>query len=164
MVALQIRELKSFTKQLFIGDTFDSFQLREAELVTFNRFSIDGKIRKSYYSEEAKVQNIEAFSYWSVIKPFCFSVIKGNKLPESFRIIFQLSKESLRQFLLESGLSISEEQISGLYLNIKYEDQVLFCITGSSLNQFTLDKSLDQEWDQAVKTFLKQRDILFEEQ
>lgn len=42
MVSLQIEEIKEFTRQLFIGTTFDHFLLREAQIVTFNSFQIDG--------------------------------------------------------------------------------------------------------------------------
>ena len=52
MVALKVEEQKAFTEGLFIGEIFDKFLVREAEIVTWNRFSIDGKIRQGYFSEE----------------------------------------------------------------------------------------------------------------
>ena len=66
MVALQTDELKEFTRQLFIGDTFDHFLVREVKIVTFNSFQIDGRIRPGYYSsDEAQVRRLEDFSAWS---------------------------------------------------------------------------------------------------
>ena len=57
--------------------------MREAEIVTFNRFTIDGRIRQGYYSDWELEQNrIEDLSSWKMIKPFCYSLIKGKKLPE----------------------------------------------------------------------------------
>ena len=50
MVALKVEEQKAFTEGLFIGEIFDKFLVREAEIVTWNRFSIDGKIRQGYFS------------------------------------------------------------------------------------------------------------------
>ena len=44
-------------------------------------------------------------------------------------------------------------------MNIRYEDGELFCVTGTSVNFFTLDKSLETEWDEAVKGFLKEHQI-----
>ena len=38
MLALKICDVKQFTRQLFIGETFDSFLVKEASVVTFNTF------------------------------------------------------------------------------------------------------------------------------
>lgn len=165
MIALRIEDLKAFTKQLFIGETFDSFLVREAEIVTFNRFSIDGKVRQGYYSEEElETSQIERYSSWKVLRPFCFSLIKGSRLPESFHIVLQLAPAKVARFLSGRGLAFTEEQVNGLYINVRYEEKVLLLITGTSISQFTMDKSLDREWDAAVMQFLKAKMIAFEEQ
>ncbi len=164
MISLQIEELKEFTRQLFIGNTFDRFLLREAQIVTFNSFQIDGRIRPDYYSAEEKEEGeIEGFSAWSVLRPFCFSLIRGKRLPESFHIVLQLSDRARDAFLAERQTGFSPSEVNGLYLNICYEEKVLFCVTGTSVSRFTLDKTLEHEWDGAVKAFLKQKGIPFEE-
>ncbi len=56
MIACNICDIKLFTKKLFIGETFDRFLLKEAEIVTFNTFSIDGRVHKSFYSEEERAE------------------------------------------------------------------------------------------------------------
>ena len=87
MVALKIEEQKAFTAGLFIGEIFDKFLVREAEIVTYNQFTIDGKVRQGYFSEEELEENrIEEYSSWKTLKPVCYSLIKGKRLPESFRI------------------------------------------------------------------------------
>lgn len=165
MVALQIDDLKLFTKQLFIGETFDSFLVREAEIVTFNRFTIDGKVRQGYYSDdELEIKRIERFSSWKTLRPFCFSLIKGSRLPESFLIVLQMPPAGMEKFLTGGSLNFPAEQVNGLYINVRYEDQKLLLVTGTSVSQFTMDKSLDREWDAAVKQFLKNKQIAFEEQ
>ena len=58
-----------------------------------------------------------------------------------------------------SQLAVPADQITGLYVNIRYEDGALNCVTGTSVSFFTLDKSLDREWDEAVKLFLKGQEI-----
>lgn len=35
-----------------MGETFDYWLVREANIVTFNSFTIDGRIRQGYYSDE----------------------------------------------------------------------------------------------------------------
>ena len=51
------------------------------------------------------------------------------------------------------------EQITGLYVNIRYEEGQLTCVTGTSVSFFTLDKSLDREWDETVRQFLRGAEI-----
>ena len=165
MVALRIEDVKQFTGKLFVGTMFDKFLVREASIVTYNTFSIDGHIRQGYYTEtELEENQIEDLSSWSVLKPVCFSLIKGKKLPGSFQIVLQISPADVETFLKHCQLAIAVNQINGLCLNIRYEDGTLMCITGTSLNFFTLDKSLDMEWDEAVKLFLREQEIVFIEE
>ena len=42
MIALKIEDLKHFTGQLFAGEAFDHWQVRDVSIVTFNTFTIDG--------------------------------------------------------------------------------------------------------------------------
>ena len=164
MIACNICDIKLFTKKLFIGETFDRFLLKEAEIVTFNTFSIDGRVHKSFYSEEERAEGqIEEYSTWKTLRPFCFSLIKGKKLPERFSIILKLPKAATEQFLTARKSQWLPEQVGGLFLNIHYENQHLSCVTGLSLNQFTLDKTLEREWDESIRTFLRKEELPFEE-
>ena len=162
MVALKMEDLKGFTSKLFVGDVFDQWLVREVSIVTFNVFTIDGHIRQGYYSdEELEEKKIEELSAWKILKPFCFSLIKGKKLPESFQITLQLAPENVEIFLKYAELDLRADQISGLYLNIRYENGDLHCVTGTSLKIFTLDRQIEVEWDAAVKFFLKQKEMPF---
>lgn len=160
MIALQIEDLKQFTKKLFLQETFDNFLVKEVNIVTYNSFTIDGHIRHGFYSaEELEENRIEELSAWRALRPFCFSIIKGNKLPLSFSIVLLLAPANVEKVLKQNGLSLNAADVNGLYINIRYENGRLNCITGTSLNLFTLDKTLDQIWDQMVKLFLKQNEI-----
>ena len=162
MVALSIDDLKSFTQKLFLGTDFDDFLLTEAKIVTFNTFTIDGHIRRGFYTEEeAGELKLQECSFWKTIRPICFSLIKGKRLPESFAIVFKLPPAQTARFLEAHGLSWKPEE-TGLYINVRYEDQALYCVSGLSVNQFTMDKSLEHEWDEAVKGFLKKEGIAAE--
>lgn len=164
MVALKIQDIKEFTRKLFIGETFDRFMVKEISIVTFNRFTIDGVVRRGYYSEEEKeLGQIGEYSVWKALRPICFSLIKGKRLPESFSMVFKLPPAETARFLQERKSGWQPEQVGGLFLNIRYEEQTLSCISGLSMNQFTMDKSLEHEWDAAVKGFLKKEGIAAEE-
>ncbi len=165
MVALRMEDLKHFTAGLFVGNTFDGWLVREANIVTFNTFHIDGRIRQGYYSEQELEENrIEELSSWKTLKPFCYSLIKGKKLPESFQITLQLPPEEVGEFLKNAQLEFTVDQIAGLYMNVRYENNALHCITGTSLHVFTLDKQIDYEWDEAARLYFKDRKIPFVEE
>lgn len=164
MVALKIEDLKGFTSKLFVGEIFDSWLLREAVVTTFNVFTIDGRIRRGYFTEQETAEGqIGSLSPWRLIRPVCFSLIKGKRLPESFRITLQLSADRVEDFLQSVQPEFKAEQVGGLYLNIRYEEQVLHCVTGISLNVFTLDRRIEQGWDGEVKRFLKEKEIAYTE-
>lgn len=156
MISLRMEDLKDFTAKLFTAEVFDRWLLREASVTTFNVFTIDGRIRQGYYTEqELEERQIEELSSWKVIRPICFSLIRGKKLPEGFRITLQLAPAEAETFLKNVQTGIRPEQVAGLYLHIRYEEGILRCVTGVSLQVFTLDRQLEFEWDEAVKRYLK---------
>ena len=54
MIALRIEDKKKFTSELFVGELFDRFFLREAVVVTFNTFTVDGRdtLRRRSWSRD----------------------------------------------------------------------------------------------------------------
>ncbi len=162
MVALEIEDQKKFTSELFVGTLFDKFLLREATVVTFNSFHVDGRIRQGYFSDqELELGRIEEYSAWAMVKSYCFSLIKGKRLPESFQIVLQLPPQAVERFTQSGSFGLKAEQIRGLYLNIRYEDGRISCVTGTSVNVFSMDRSLEQGWDDAAAGFLKRGGIPF---
>ena len=107
---------------------------------------------------------MEELSSWKMIRPYCFSLIKGKKLPGSFQIVLQMPPQAVDKFVTGHQLPLKADQVNGLYLNIRYEEGKLFCVNGTSVSIFTLDKTLDMEWDQAVRSFLKKNEIIFQEE
>ena len=165
MIALQIQDIKNFMSKLLLSQTFDHFQIVEGAITTFNTFHIEGRIHRDFFtSEEFEEQQLEhrEFSLWKEVKPFCLELIKGKKTPLSFKFTFQLSKENTEKLLVSSGItSIRPENVSGLLLNVRFDNGALCVITATNLNLFTLDKSLEHAWDDMVKRFLKQQEISF---
>ena len=66
-------------------------------------------------------------------------------------IVLQLPASQVERFA--SGNGVEAGQIQGMYLNIRYEDGALYCITGLSLGFFTLDKTLEDLWDRSAEEF-----------
>jgi len=165
MIALQIQDIKNFMSKLLLSQTFDNFLLVEGSVTTYNTFRIEGRVHKDFFTaeeiEEKELENRE-FSLWEEVKPFCLELIKGKKTPLSFKFTFQLPKENTAKLLTSAGItSIQSENISGLLLNIRFDNGTLCVITATNLTLFTLDKSLEHAWDDMVKRFLKQQEISF---
>ena len=143
MVAYEIVDKKSFTKELFDGKLFDDFLLVSAEIITY----------KAYYSdEEVDELNLEEYSKWEVIRPVCFYLIKGKKLPVSFKLVLKLGEDLKDKFLKEK--EINNIPVSHLYINIRYEDNNIRCIGACSYNEFVIDKSAETKWDEYIKEYL----------
>lgn len=171
MIGLSISDIKDFTNKLFIADIFDNFLVTEASFVTFFSVSLDGRLVKKEeeshreYGQEKPGQEKSDRDYvlWKQIKPLAFQIIKGKQLPKSFRIVFKLSAENTAKTISSLGLSLSADEVSGLFLNIRYENKQIFCVTGCSMKAFTMDKTLEKEWDQVVRRFLRHHRIPYEE-
>lgn len=164
MISLKIIDVKAFMSKLLITNTFDHFLLYELDINTFNQFHIDGKLNKEFYSnDELEILDERSYSQWSEIKPYAFNIIKGNKLPILIKIVFSLSSENIEKVIRQSGISMKRDDINGLFMNVKYEKENLYIITGTSIKTFNLDKTLDQVWDGYVKSFFKHYEIAVEE-
>lgn len=162
MIALNVQDVKDFMARLLISEEFDSFLLCEASITTFSTFQIDGTLHPEFFdTEEAEALKKSGHTHclWQEVKPYCFSIIKGKKTPLSFKIVFQLSRQAVEQLLLKNASNWSVNDIYGLYLNLQYDGTSLICTTGTSMNTFSMDKSLDFIWDEAVTTFFKKHQI-----
>lgn len=161
MLALRITDIKGFMNQLLIGDTFDSFPISEASITTFNTFSIDGMINRDFFDTDMQNildQNGQVYSLWKEVKPFCFSIIRGKRTPLHFKIIFQITPSQLSALTGEKESTVFTN-ISSLFLNIQYKNNLLLCTTGTFQKSFSLDKSAEQLWDQIVQNFFRARNI-----
>lgn len=166
MLALKITDVKEFMNQLLTKETFDSFCMIESSVTTFNTFSIDGKLNPDFFdTDERDVFRRYALthSFWKDIRPFCYSVIRGKRVPLSFKIILALSPRQQHSFFQKHSLSAACEQVNGMYLNIQYKNQTLLLTTGISLNTFPPDKLLEHAWDSTVRSFLENHQLPFEE-
>ena len=98
---------------------------------------------------------------WQMLQPHMYELIRGKKAPLAFRLVLRLSDENTARVLASSGLSFSVSDVAGLYLNISFEKGRAFCITGTSLRVFTIDKSLEHTWDELVQRLLHKEKIPF---
>lgn len=166
MISLELTDVKNFMNQLLKSDTFDHFLLQEAVISNGATYNINGQITKGYYDEveldTLHLSNLRFFPF-SLLKSTCFDLIKGKKTPSFFRFVFLLSPENQSRTIASMNSSFQEQDISGIFINLRYQNQLLSLTTGISYNIFSTDKSLESEWDKLVTKFLIQHDISFQE-
>lgn len=157
MIILDLKT-KACMAHLLLKSTFDHFSLIEGEVTTFNRFYIDGHIHKDFYEEAPDAE----YSRWGNLREHFYQMIRGKRTPLSFKIILSLAKDEFAHFLNQHEIAFRPEDIQGLYLNLRFDGSCLQCVTGTSMNIFTMDKSLEKAWDDYVQTFFSDCGIEFE--
>lgn len=156
MISEQISTVKTFMSKLLIGTEFDRFYVTDISITTNNTYNIDGHIHKDFYSkEEYESLGCPLISKWNELKPFCYQIIKGHHTPLKFKIIFKMPEDIVNMLLNESGSNLSAENVSGFFLNIKYENDNLTCITGTSLNVLDMSKDAEKAFDKYVLNFIE---------
>lgn len=166
MIALELTDIKDFMNKLLRAEVFDHFLLQEAMITSSATYNINGQITKGFFSEE-EMEELQLsgcrFLPFSMLKTNCFDLIKGKKTPSAFRFVFLLSPKNMEKTISAVGSSYTPSDVTGMYINVKYQNQLLSLTTGIAYNTFSTDKTLELEWDKMVMKFLKQHEIEFEE-
>jgi len=144
MLVTNVNNTKEFMAMLLKNDAFDAFEVREVIITTFTTFEIRCNLNKDFFDTEEEISR--KFCLWSELKPHVFELIKGNRLPKSIKIVFSANDTLLQ--------SISPEA-SALFINVNFENGHLGVISGSSLKNFTLSKTVEFMWDEWVINFLE---------
>ncbi len=163
MRSFQIQDQLDFMKKLLIGTDFDSFLLSEASITTFATFQIDGNFHPEFLEDAEEMYPAEAAGYtlWQRVRPFFYELTRGKQTPLRFRLIFRLSASNTEKLISQCGLCLDPEQIDGLFLNVNFDGSALYCTSGTSVKTFTLDKSLENAWDEMLEKFFRSRQIPF---
>ncbi len=154
MKSFDVEDIKSYMNQLLVGDMFDDFCLYEARVKSSLDYFVGGRLNMEYYDEEEKeaLGNTEYVS-WDKVKPVIYELMKGKKRPLNFKIILMYNRCKLVELIESNNLPIKPEDIGALFYNIHFESDSLNVTTGTSLKVFTLDKRLEQLWDETVEKY-----------
>jgi len=164
MISITVKDIKQFMNKLLVKNTFDTMLVSEAVITMGNTITIDGQINDSFYSDE-ELKELPSCKYqsWESLRPFVFSLIKGSKVPSLMRIIFVLSEDLTQQLINTHDIDMDPDSVNGLFLNLRYQEDSLVLTTASSVKVFTLDKSLDQAFENYIRNFLEEAEIDFTE-
>lgn len=165
MIALQIKNIKTFMAKLLGTECFDVFLLEEAVISTYNTFTIDGRQNRDFYTgeewDDAEIRPY-AFSRWKDVRGICFSLIKGKHTPCGFKFVFQLIPDKTAE-MLGAGEAAGAGHIKAFVLTVRYDENGLVLITGTSMAAFVPDKTADIAWDHGIRLFLDRYGIEYEE-
>ena len=145
-------DTKKCMNALLLHPAFDSFLFIEGDITTFNTFQFNGRLKK----------DDREYALWRELREFCLSLIKGKRTPLGFHFVLSMSAPNIARLLEQEHLSFAPADVQGLYLNFKYDGTKLSCTTGTSMNLFTLDKSLEQAWDKMAQRIFAKYEIPFE--
>ena len=166
MISLELTDIKDFMNKLLRTEVFDHFLLQEAVITGAVTHTINGQITKGYYNdEELAEQHLEGMRFlpFSALRKTCFDIIKGKKTPSSFRFVFLLSPENQKKTIHSINSSFNDTDVTGMYINLRYQNQLLSLTTGIAYNIFSTDKTLENQWDKMVMKFLAQNEIAYED-
>jgi len=139
MLALAMDEsaVKNFMGNLLREDIFDNFDVRNVELLTTTRITIDGKLENVDSNISAK----GVFSSWKDLRPLVYTIIKSGAKPQWIKIVF--SYKATEATTIHSNAA-------ALFLNLTYENNGITFTTATSQKEFALDKSLDTIWEEWI--------------
>jgi hypothetical protein len=63
------------------------------------------------------------------------------------------NRDNITKLVEMNNLAISPDDVGALFYNVNYSDGKLQVTTGSSIKVFSLDKSLDNIWDDTVEKY-----------
>lgn len=151
MKSFDIEDIKNYMNQLLVNERFDSFYLYEARVKGALDYFIGGKLNKDYY-EEGELKELGETEYiaWGKVKHVVYELMKGKKLPINFKIILMFNRDNIKRLIEMNNLPIKPEDVGALFYNIHFEAGQLNVTTGTSLKVFTMDKRLEQLWDENV--------------
>ena len=160
MKAYKAEDLRGFTQALFTRESFDHFLVSEAEFRTFCRFTVRGSSERAWYTdEELENEKVEDYTSWKKLRPVCFGLIRGKKTPLSFRITLRLPPAEEEKLISEGNTGIRPEDVGGFFLNLKFDEGRLLCISAASFNTFPPDRVLEELWIRKTEAFFKEQGL-----
>lgn len=162
MILIQINDVKYFMGKLLLQDCFDDFLVEEAGVLTFAMLKLQGKRNMEWY--DSGQNELEMWVSWKEIKPVVFQYIKGSRTPAMMKISLKAGDVMGNRILENGGVpEIYHRKKPDLFVQIRYENQELFLVTGTAFPEFTMDKTMEQVWDESVKSWLRREKIAFQQ-
>ncbi len=157
MLLLNIPDIKSAMNALLTTNSFDNFLVSEITIVNSVTYNIDGHVVNTDEDESA----LPLIPY-EKLRPIVLEMIKGKKTPSYMKFVMTLSPENIDNTIKSIGGNLSSADITGMYLNIIFQNGVLNATTGIAYRTFMKDVALEKEWDRLLPIFFNKTGIGYE--
>ena len=162
MTVFTTTEINKFFATLLKNNAFDGFYLKSGRVRTYYDISFDGKNFPEYFDLSEQEERKKAqYVRWEDVKDTVLSLIKGKRTPLVMEFVLTANESLTEKTAARANVNLNNETVS-LSMNITFKDGNLKVVTGTFRSGFSLEKSLDEEWDKEVSALLKQNSIMYE--
>lgn len=160
MISFEIEDIKDFMNRLFKETLFDDFEVVSVEINQGVHVEIDGLLQMDFFDSDEKEQfETQKHIKWEHLKTIVFHVIKGSRTPSNMKIVLTLARKNKLNLFIKSNSTFESDDIHGFYINILFEPNQLKVITGTNYKLFSLDKSIENYFDDSILRFFSKHNI-----
>lgn len=160
MISFEIEDIKDFMNRLFKEALFDDFEVISVEVSQGIHVQIDGSLQMDFFEpEEIEQFDTQRYIKWEDLKMTVFHVIKGSRAPSSMKIILTLARKNKLNLFIKSNSPFEPDDIHGFYINVLFEPNQLKVVTGTNYKLFSLDKSIENYFDDSILRFFSKHNI-----
>lgn len=172
MNLIKVTDIRITMSMLLLKDVFDAFLLEEAEVLTYAKLVINGRRNKNWYAGETASNmedkditdnitgNYTDLIRWKEAKNIFLGYIKGKKTPDLFKVSLKADCTMAEILLKDSGFYAKYlQEKPELHLQLRYENNELYVVTGIYNSNFSLDKAVENAWDKAVADWLQKNGV-----
>lgn len=152
MISLKLCSIKDATRKLFTETPFDFFSVLEASIVSYVTFTMDGHCNPDFF-EEGNEEPPRLVS-WKRLRPICYEIIKGKRIPISFQILFFITSAEAANSFSEPDLTLNRD-IDGYTVRIFYKSRTLTLSTGTVFKTFSMDRESERLFDECLIHWLR---------
>lgn len=170
MIAIKINDIKNFMGKLLLKESFDSFFLEKAQVLTRSMLTLSGRRNQNWYDSdqwdgmEQELSGDCSFLLWKEVKNTIFTYIRGDHPPDTMKISFKAGQRQTGEWLEDPSVQEACRKLGAeLFLQLRYEQGELQLTTGIAFEQFQMERTVERAWDEAVLQFLRRERIGFEE-
>lgn len=154
MKSFEIEDAKEYLSLLFTNEKFNSFYMLEASVKSDITYFFRGELNASYNVQSDETdKNSSKHIKWASIKDIIMSIVLKEELPIEIKLCLMFNRDNIESLIEKNNLPFSIEDVSNLSINIYYSNKNMVITTGTALNKFTMDKSLEHIWDETVEKY-----------
>lgn len=155
MICLKIRKTKEFMHKFLMTEAFEDFLTVEAAVTTFVSYTIDGHIRKDFYTkEEQEKQALFPYAEWEALRPQVLQMVKGKNTPLFMKLTLAYKPDKAEGY--------DKTFVKDLLCTVKYENGCITLTSGISYQGFTMEKEPEKFWDLSLCRLLDRMELEYE--